>query len=93
MADTPLRAQAEFSVEEYRGARPAQYVAVFARDPTGRAVLEDLQGRFYDREIYVKGGPEGARETERRAAHREVIAFIHRMIAVGETPAAPGGKA
>lgn len=48
--------------------------------PEGEKLLLDLAARFYDRPIYVPGGEEGARETERRAAQHEVIAFILRQL-------------
>lgn len=48
--------------------------------PEGEKLMLDLTARFYDRPTYVAGGPEGARETERRAAQAEVIAFILRQL-------------
>lgn len=56
------------------------YHRVFVGHKEGAAVLEDLVARFHDREIYVKGAIEGQRETEKRAAQKEVIGFILRRI-------------
>lgn len=52
------------------------YARIFVGHGDGQAILEDLTARFHDRRIYVTGGLEGARETERRAAQSEVIRFI-----------------
>lgn len=52
------------------------YVATFQGFKPGTKVLEDLVARFHDRRIYQAGGLEGQRETERRAARKEVIEFI-----------------
>ncbi len=57
-------------------ATPEDYVATFQGFKPGQAVLEDLAARFHDRHIYKPGGTEGQRETERRAAQKEVIEFI-----------------
>jgi len=54
----------------------AAYHRVFVGHHEGAKVLEDLTARFFDVEIYVPGGPEGQRETDRRAARREVIRYI-----------------
>lgn len=56
------------------------YHRVFVGHKEGAAVLEDLCGRFHDRQIHVPGGIEGQRETEKRAAQKEVIGFILRRI-------------
>lgn len=57
-------------------ATPEMYSRVFEGHAEGRILLEDLVRRFYDVPIYVRGGIEGARETERRAARREPVHFI-----------------
>jgi len=62
-------------------ATPEDYIATFQAFKPGQAVLEDLVGRFHDGPVYVPGGPEGARETERRAARKEVIEYILRRLA------------
>lgn len=57
--------------------------ALFSRvfgTPEGQKVLEHLMGKFHDRQIYMPGGPEGQRETDRRAAHKEVVAYMLRLI-------------
>ena len=60
---------------------PAEdYVATFAGFKPGQNVLEDLVARFHDRPVYVAGGLEGQRETEKRAAQKEVVGFILRRI-------------
>lgn len=61
-------------------APPDMYHRVFVGHHEGATVLEDLIARFHDRETYVKGGLEGQRETEKRAAQKEVIGFILRRI-------------
>lgn len=61
-------------------ATPEDYAATFEGLPAGRAVLTDLVARFHDRRTYAPGGLEGARETERRAAQKEVIEFILRRL-------------
>jgi hypothetical protein len=61
-------------------APPEDYEATFAGFKPGQNVLEDLVARFHDRPIYMAGGIEAQRETERRAAQREVVGFILRRI-------------
>lgn len=56
------------------------YVHTFEGFGPGRKVLEDLVARFHDRPVYVPGGVEGARETEARAAQKEVVGFILRKL-------------
>lgn len=60
---------------ERRPLAPEAYARVFENHPDGKAVLEDLVARF-GRSIYVKGGPEGDRETCKNAGNREVLDFI-----------------
>lgn len=56
------------------------YHRVFVGHKEGVIVLEDLVARFHDRNIHVSGGLEAQRETEKRAAQKEVIGFILRRI-------------
>lgn len=56
------------------------YHRVFVGHKEGGIVLEDLVARFHDRTIHVAGGLEAQRETEKRAAQKEVIGFILRRI-------------
>jgi|GEM_PF-5623877 len=57
-------------------ATPEDYAATFQGFKPGQKVLSDLLGRFHDRRIHVSGGLEAQRETEKRAAQKEVISFI-----------------
>lgn len=57
-------------------ASPEMYRRVFIVSSEGEKVLEDLVSRFHDRKTYVSGGLEGQRETERRAAQKEVVGYI-----------------
>lgn len=61
-------------------ATPEDYRQTFEGFRPGQKVLEDLVARFHDRAIWMPGGAEGARETERRAAQKEVVGFILRKI-------------
>jgi hypothetical protein len=69
------------AVEDLAGLRvpPATYYTVFVQNPEGRAVLEDLVGRFHDCEL--------ARDHERThdvaasLGARRVVGFILRRIA------------
>jgi hypothetical protein len=54
----------------------AVYHRVFEGHHEGAQILAELTRRFYDVDVYVPGGEEAARETQRRAARREVIHFI-----------------
>lgn len=66
---------------------PAVYARVFEGHHEGVQVLADLVRRFYDVNVYVAGGVEAQRETERRAARREVVQFIlSQMAQVNEAP-------
>ena len=56
------------------------YHRVFVGHKEGAKVLEDLVARFHDRSIYVAGGLDAQRETDKRAAQKEVIGFILRRI-------------
>lgn len=57
-------------------ATPKTYARIFVGHGDGQAILEDLTARFYDRPSYVRGGIEGARETDRREGQRSVVHFI-----------------
>lgn len=61
-------------------ATPEDYVATFEGFKPGQKVLEDLVARFHDRSIYVSGALEGQRETERRAAQKDVVTYILRRM-------------
>lgn len=52
------------------------YARVFEQHHEGVLILEDLVHRFYDVNVFVPGGVDAQRETERRAARREVVHFI-----------------
>lgn len=68
-------------------ATPEDYVATFEGFKPGQKVLEDLLARFHDRSVYVAGGADAQRETERRAAQKQVVEFILRRIGqIGEDP-------
>lgn len=54
------------------------YRQTFVGFKPGQKVLEDLCAKFHDREIHVAGGIEGQRETEKRAAQKNVLSFILR---------------
>ena len=56
------------------------YHRVFVGSKEGEKVLEDLVARFYDRPVYVPGGEEAQRETEKRAAENNVIGFILKLV-------------
>ena len=46
----------------------------------GEVVLNYLDGRFRGRQTYAQGGRSGQRETDRRAAHKEVIDHIYQQM-------------
>lgn len=58
---------------------PEVYQRVFEGHHEGTLILADLTARFFDIEVYV-AGPDGERETSRRAAQREVVRFILRKL-------------
>lgn len=58
---------------------PATYARVFEGDPNGQLVLQDLCRRFY-KNPYVKGGVEGARQTDFNAGQSSVAGFILKQI-------------
>ncbi len=57
-------------------ATPEAYARVFEQHHEGVLILEDLVRRFYDVNVFVPGGIDAQRETERRAARREVVHYI-----------------
>jgi len=61
-------------------ATPEDYAATFEGFKPGTKVLQDLCARFHDRNTYSPGGVEGQRETERRAAQKEVVTWILRRM-------------
>jgi hypothetical protein len=46
----------------------------------GAKVLRDLLARFHDRQIHMPGGLDAQRETEKRAAQKEVVGYILRKL-------------
>jgi hypothetical protein len=60
--------------------RAELYRLIFVADDDGKRVLEDLSTRFYDRKIYVPGGPEGARATDFNAGQQSVIHYILQVL-------------
>ena len=67
MAETPKRVT------------PADYARTFEGSESGKAVLEDLVRRFGGK-LWVPGGPEGARQTDRNCGRRSVLDFIVGMV-------------
>lgn len=65
---------------------PGMYARVFEGHHEGVLILEDLVARFYDVNVFVRGGIDGQRETERRAARREVLQYILHRIGQVKTP-------
>ena len=64
-------------------ADPAMYARVFEGHAEGVQILEDLVARFYDVNVWSAS----QRETDRRAARREVVQFIlHRIGQVQHPP-------
>lgn len=56
------------------------YRSVFTQNPHGVKILEDLSGIFYDREVYIRGGVDAARQTDFNLGSRHVVRFIYRQI-------------
>lgn len=68
-------------MSQNREIAPAEdYVATFEGFKPGQNVLEDLVARFHDRPIWVPGGLEAQRETDKRAAQKEVVGYILRRL-------------
>lgn len=57
-------------------ATPETYARIFVSHGDGQAILEDLTARFYDRPSFVRGGAEGARQTDYQEGRRAVVHFI-----------------
>lgn len=66
--------------EQRQIATAEDYVATFEGFKPGQKVLEDLMAKFHDRATWAPGGVEGARETERRAAQKDVVGYILRRL-------------
>lgn len=64
-----------------RAADADTFHRVFEQSGDGRLVLEYLTQRFA-RKLWIAGGQEGARETDRRIGQFEVVNFITHMINV-----------
>ena len=56
------------------------YRRLFQDNPDGVKVLEDLNRRFHDCQIWVEGGVDGSRETDYRLGKRDVIRYIFTRI-------------
>lgn len=65
--------------ESKERALDASYAQIFEKNTAGAAILEDLTSRFF-RNPYVKGGPEGARQTDFNSGQVEVLHYILRRI-------------
>jgi hypothetical protein len=57
-------------------ATPQTYSRIFEGHGDGVAILEDLTARFYDVRSFVRGGVEGARQTDFNEGRRSVVHFI-----------------
>lgn len=65
---------------------PETYHVVFARNPEGAAILEDLVGRFHD--VPIGDDPERTHQTARELGRRDVVGFILRRLAqISDAPA------
>ena len=67
----------------WHGLYAAQVAAVYQRvfeAGEGAQVLEHLAAKFHDRPVYRTGGLEAQRETERRAAQKEVVEYLLRQL-------------
>ncbi|MGG2140843.1 hypothetical protein [Symbiopectobacterium sp. RP] len=62
-----------------KDARAEDYKRVFEETPGGQQVLDELTRRFGGA-VYVKGGPEGERQTCFNAGRRDVLDFILRRL-------------
>jgi len=66
--------------------RKQLYKRIFLNDPDGQLILEDLVSRFYDIDVFVKGGQDGDRHTAYKAGMRQAVAFILSQLGhIGET--------
>lgn len=59
---------------------PEVYHRVFEGHHEGVLILEDLVARFYDVDVFVKGGAEGARATDYKAGQRATVQHILTML-------------
>ncbi|GKV93532.1 hypothetical protein H2Y56_05955 [Pectobacterium aroidearum] len=59
--------------------RPEDYRRIFEETPGGAEVLDELTRRFGGA-VFVKGGPEGDRQTCFNAGRRDVLDFILRRL-------------
>ncbi|MEQ6971032.1 hypothetical protein [Pectobacterium polaris] len=59
--------------------RPEDYKRIFEETPGGAEVLDELTRRFGGA-VFVKGGPEGDRQTCFNAGRRDVLDFILRRL-------------
>ncbi|EHD22082.1 MULTISPECIES: hypothetical protein [Brenneria] len=59
--------------------RPEDYKRIFEETPGGPEVLAELTSRFGG-SVFVKGGPEGDRQTCFNAGQRNVLDFILRRL-------------
>ena len=67
----------------WSGLTQAQIAAVYQRVfevGEGAQVLEHLTALYHDRPTYRPGGLEAQRETERRAAQKEVVEYLLRQL-------------
>lgn len=55
------------------------YKNIFLNNPDGQLILEDLSGRFMDRDVFVRGEG-GARETDFNLGARHAVRYILRQI-------------
>lgn len=70
----------DFEVAELEGGVPAEtYYLVFGKSPEGRAVLDDLVGRFHDCEL--SPDPERTHDVAQAIGSRKVVGFILRRLA------------
>lgn len=60
--------------------RARMFNRVFDGTTEGAAVLEILDARFRAQRIYTAGGIDAQRETDRRAAQKEVIDYIYDLL-------------
>lgn len=61
-------------------ATPEMYARVFEGHAEGRVILEDLVGRFFDRDVFVPGEKGGERATLVRIGERRAVHFILKQI-------------
>ena len=69
------------TLDETTRAELARFYAEVFTIGNGPIVLDHLDAMFRARQTYVPGGIDAQRETERRAAQKEVVDYILSMIA------------